>query len=577
MQNLPSVTEINREQQEYWKPSVADDAFNKADMFADFLNSLAGKFEEKISETPVADVSASQVESAMNEVRDLTEDDFVSEPQFNEQLSADTQKAATNVAAKKEDKSGITLNDMKDVKMTQRDLKDMKKELKATGFTDQEIKEISKKIESDEGLTWGGFVEICAKKMVGNPVGFEFTASQQKELQSFFEKLGFATTVAEKLISDLAAGDYKKVMKAVEEKLGSMDPDKFISMNDNEVRTFLATLKLPQKVTQKLAQALSGQVASRDIKKALEVIGKEVANNSPDEQQLVRTITDALENARERLTGQEVSPKDLTAAKQSAGAAENFSKIAEQAHKTTDQGAKASVQASKVQSRTDETVNKDLDLNSNQKEGSEENNAWKEFISKVAVEDKPSRSLLNNSQNAKDALFDTLTKAAVKSSSANESQAQEKITPRRVINQVQDGILKNLGQGRKQLTIQLTPEGLGKVNVMLQVQNKEVQAVLRVENHETAAIVADQMEQVRQALAEQGLKVSKLEVQTGLAQSHGNDEWFGDKGHNQAMEKEARAMMQARIRSLRAEAQEAGSILNVKRNPLHESGLHVVA
>lgn len=613
MQNLPTVTEINREKQEYWKPTVADEAFGKADMFANFLNSLTGQLETKISEADTPEVNSDQVESAANELRDLTDKDYVSESPVNEHFSDDAQDAAksikgeanVHISNQAEDRAenGLTLNDMKDVKMTRRDLKEMKKELKAVGFSTQEIKEISKKIESDEGLTWGGFVEICAKKMVGAPVGLEFTASQQKELQGFFEKLGFAKTVAKKLISDLASGNYGKVMEAVEKKLGSMPPDKFVSMNDNEIRTFLAALKLPRKASDKLAQALSGQVSSKDIKKALEAIGKEAAHNTPAEQKLVRAITDALEKAKNRLLAQENAP-NISAASAKKSVAANLSQVADQttgvadqamkisdhaakvaeqtarpadkASKHVEQGAKAVGQASKLMNQAEETAQKDLGLDSGPKEGDEGKSIWKEFISRITADEKRPRGLLNNSQNAKNALFETLTKAADKASSSAEGRTSEKTIPRKVMDQVQDGILKNLSQGRKQLSIQLTPEGLGKVNVMLQVQSKEVQAVLRVENHETAAIVADQMDQVRQALAEQGLRVSKLEVQTGLAQSHGNDDWFGDKGHNQAMEKEARAMMQARVRALRAEAQESRAN-TMNNNPLHENGLHVVA
>ncbi|QLA19465.1 hypothetical protein GD604_06775 [Desulfolutivibrio sulfoxidireducens] len=102
-----------------------------------------------------------------------------------------------------------------------------------------------------------------------------------------------------------------------------------------------------------------------------------------------------------------------------------------------------------------------------------------------------------------------------------------------VLRQVENGMLKNLGQGGHRITLNLTPEDLGAVNVMLTVRDKDVQAVIRTDTPEAAKIIGEQLAKVRESLEQQGLKVTKLEVQTGLA---GQDQssWQGADSHNEA-------------------------------------------
>ncbi|NMC47889.1 MAG: flagellar hook-length control protein FliK, partial [Desulfovibrio sp.] len=114
-----------------------------------------------------------------------------------------------------------------------------------------------------------------------------------------------------------------------------------------------------------------------------------------------------------------------------------------------------------------------------------------------------------------------------------------------VLRQVENGMLKNLGQGGHRLTLNLTPEDLGAVNVMLTVKDKDVQAVIKTDTAEAAKIIGDQLNRVRESLEQQGLKVSKLEVQTGLA---GQDQaaWQGADRHNEARQQQEEA---ARVRT----------------------------
>jgi len=117
---------------------------------------------------------------------------------------------------------------------------------------------------------------------------------------------------------------------------------------------------------------------------------------------------------------------------------------------------------------------------------------------------------------------------------AENSQGMNSSLSSDVLRQVESGMLRNLGQGANRLTLNLTPDELGSVTVMLTVKDKDVQAVIRAETPEAAKILSENMVRVRESLEQQGLKVSKLDVQTSLAQQQDQPAWQGASQHNEA-------------------------------------------
>lgn len=105
----------------------------------------------------------------------------------------------------------------------------------------------------------------------------------------------------------------------------------------------------------------------------------------------------------------------------------------------------------------------------------------------------------------------------------------------RAAQQLETGLLKDLGQGIKQLTLTLNPEELGNLSVTLTVKDKEVRATITADNPDTAAMLQEQASKIKQHLENQGLKVSKLDVQTSLAQDNQSG-WQSPEQHNMARE-----------------------------------------
>lgn len=124
---------------------------------------------------------------------------------------------------------------------------------------------------------------------------------------------------------------------------------------------------------------------------------------------------------------------------------------------------------------------------------------------------------------------------------------------RDILDQIQRGAFNNLGQGKKQLTLQLNPAHLGAVNVVLQVRGKDVNAILKTSQEDTSRILGEQMVQLKEHLEKQGLRVVKLEVQNQMPSHDRPNQWNGGSEHNQSQEQFEANMRELRWRSLRGE------------------------
>lgn len=147
----------------------------------------------------------------------------------------------------------------------------------------------------------------------------------------------------------------------------------------------------------------------------------------------------------------------------------------------------------------------------------------------------------------------------------------------RVLSQVEQGMLSALRDGSKRLELQLTPETLGTLSVVLTSRKGEVSAVLRPERSETAVLLAQQTEHLRTLLEQQGIKVDKVEVQTQLQDNRNAMSWQGMEQHNESQERQARTTQMERNRRLLRLRGAAGSAMPARSSVLAEQGLHLVA
>ncbi len=150
---------------------------------------------------------------------------------------------------------------------------------------------------------------------------------------------------------------------------------------------------------------------------------------------------------------------------------------------------------------------------------------------------------------------------------------------REIYSQVEQGMLRGLSNGSRQITLRLDPVDLGQVTVLLTVKNGEVRALIRAENADATAALSEQMTQLRASLEEQGLKVAQLDVETQLPQDAFGKQWENAAQHNQEQEmrEQARFMRLAQMRRGAGEslAQDMQSV--DMREEFSATGLHIIA
>jgi flagellar hook-length control protein FliK len=146
-----------------------------------------------------------------------------------------------------------------------------------------------------------------------------------------------------------------------------------------------------------------------------------------------------------------------------------------------------------------------------------------------------------------------------------------------IFSQVENGILQNAQNGSQRINLQLTPEELGRVNVLLSMRKGELKAVITAENENSAAVLHDQITQLKHSLEEQGIKVAELEVRTELQDNRFGQQWNDHQEHNfmNDTQERDRAARLSRLRRDQAENDPAATVERARY--LTETGLHIVA
>ncbi|MBI5520877.1 MAG: flagellar hook-length control protein FliK [Desulfovibrio sp.] len=459
------------------------------------------------------------------------------------------------------------------------------------GFSDKDISELAARVQAGT-LTWGQLIQNIGSHMTGAKKAVSLSASEGADLQSLFQKMGFAANASAQMVQSVAKGDGLKVLASIQNKLSTMPEDTTLGMDKNELAAFFKAMRVPAATAEKLTQTLNENSTVADMKAALATMGQALkdqhAKTAAGDAELAKSIgkimeKDTAKHARDTVdaTGQAVSS--------SSGPQVAYELKTKGKDDTSwfDQREQAQQQKTQQQKASDE--------------------AWKGFNSKVRADEtvlqsSPSGQQLSQAAaqaagkdaGGKDAL-ESLTRAAAgattgsaagalnaqqgKAEAAQQTRAFDKVVAPKVLDQVSEAMLKDLGQGRKQLTVQLDPENLGKVQLVLQVKGKEVSALIQAEDAQTAAMLTSNMESLKKTLQDQGLTVQNLEVQTGLASRQDQQQAFNADQHNQAQEKQDLSRIFSQLKMLRDDGVDVASDMQNMRMQaiLADQGLHIIA
>ncbi len=151
-------------------------------------------------------------------------------------------------------------------------------------------------------------------------------------------------------------------------------------------------------------------------------------------------------------------------------------------------------------------------------------------------------------------------------------------TREEILRQIENGIMRHLPGGKRELEIQLHPPELGRVKVNITVRNKEVSLLLRVEHTDVAKSLNQHLAGFENSFEKQGLKLVKIEIRYGFGDGE-SPSWMGfnqQRGeHGRGNAKEMRRVKFSRPLTLVGE----GEIENLRvegiKNPL--SAIYLIA
>jgi flagellar hook-length control protein FliK len=144
-----------------------------------------------------------------------------------------------------------------------------------------------------------------------------------------------------------------------------------------------------------------------------------------------------------------------------------------------------------------------------------------------------------------------------------------------IFDQVESGLLQGALNGARRLTLQLNPEELGSVTVMLSFHQGELRADIRAERAESAELIARHMAELKASLEDQGIRVAELDVRASVSDNGFAGTWDESGEHNLMRDAGERDRLMRLARLRREEAEEAATAPDRHRE--NGGGLHLVA
>ena len=487
-----------------------------------------------------------------------------------------------------------TIGSTSDAKFSRLELIQLREKLSQKGINGECLERLTPLIDSGKSFS----LKEIHLALNGGEVGdldmnipADLTDKELKQLRTFLGKLGFGPSEVEELVSDIDKGKEVDAWKAIENKI--MNSPDFISVGPEDINALARIFNLPGNQREALKKMFSSEseMHPATLLKGLSIINTEMEN---------RTSSDLL--LRDGSLLSEAGAEVLKAGKEK--------------NETIDKSNnKESQAAQRMNARINDTVtskgetlpqaeanpqNKDAQQNIS----AQGNNLNEEYTSDTHSQEsgKDSKNPSSKNQHAKAEKFanqetsnadsfmnkvittdPSLFTSSQAKAGETASRSQTEGFSSQVFSQVERGILRNLQDGVKQLTLQLDPGDLGTLTLVLSVKEKEVSAVIRADSPETAKLIEEQLHKIRHSLETQGLKVENLEVHSNVSDNNSKQQWEGFAQHNfQQEEREYRERARLLHRLRQSDESVAHNLQNSMESTAHaanisSSELHIVA
>lgn len=590
MQNIPGIA-LEPTTDKITTPKISGFGRNEQQgLFAEVFAQHSTAVEKELAMAPVANTDK------MLESAPMPQEESKSVATANAKVKAREERVV------KEDRDAKTR--IREERMTREDMEKVREDLEAYGMSKEEIAAIEEKVNSDEGMTWNEFAATLADRMESMRKA-TISDDQRDKLATFFAKFGFTTEESDTLIARLENGEQDKVLSAMQAKLAELPKAQQLLLTKDEVEAFSSAMRFSTEFTTKMKEMIGTNSTAKEVKEAFTLIRQEMAGMDAKDRQLVKAVGKVFaqsmgENSKESSAARDIEaavdlkPRVAEDSPRAEGRADARTDAQTDAKTEARGNAEARTQANDdfkdaVETRKDsmpsEAARKSASTPLPEKSGSdtpENDNAkaddpWSNLFGKL--KDDSARPDATQTKAATDATEQLLKSDTSDLASKSQNRVWDKVDAPKVMRQVETAIFKNLSNGTKQLTLQLTPENLGKLNIVLQVQGKEVNAVIRADSADAAKVINENIESIRASLENQGLKVEKLEVQTGLTGNQDSNDWAGSEQHNLAREREVMTAMRKHMRAMRGDATGlgSGSTNTLPHNARAEQGIHVIA
>ena len=520
----------------------------------------------------------------------LTWDDLISKLQDLDQ------KFAARLSSMFKGGEDQALNFQLEDELTREEFSHLEKFLREQGVGADELESLKQKLETS-GLTWEDLITRLDLFQGGSTQNLD--SQQKQDLLGFFAQLGFNSDESQDLLNHVQSGRMDQVWEEMSRKLDELPEDARFSLDSRGLETLLLASGAGKENLDKYRGFAQGELDKSGMRNFLSMLQKDARENRPEN--LMQGLRDAVQGGKDQLSSDErMLARMVKAAQGEPKEATNDDKLRQlqfmKKEKAKDQGFKEAREGrqsgnsgrdsgeGRQSSSGSESSGENLELKnagsqsqSSFQEGREQGQGrnespWEKFLSRIrsdtASQEPRATGIASGIRESSEGLRQSGTQGA-----------QREQLPQQVMDQLRSGVFQNLGQGKSKMTLQLEPPDLGRISVVLQVHNKEVQAMVRTTNQEVSQIINDNMSQLRTGLEQQGLRVSKIEVQTQLPEGQ-TGSWQGKEEHNRARERMRKAMEQARMKEMAKEeekplAPESQEIIYGKN--LSQDGLSIFA
>ncbi|WP_290919807.1 flagellar hook-length control protein FliK [Halodesulfovibrio sp.] len=495
-------------------------------------------------------------------------------------------RTSNNTANKAAKSFRDDLASLKNLPINADDFSDVEETLEKAGVQQDAIKRLKDQVEK-QSLTWDGLFGMLEQtaKFDFTPEAITLTPGTQNSISSFLQQVGADPTQTHDILADLQAGKTDKAWSAISDILKGANGSTELSITQEELAALGKGLQLDSNTIAKLKGMLNeanSKIDSTDLKQLAALLDSSIDSQNASGEKLLNELKKQLnpliakalegkdkvsagvhatkeENATQILRTDQATEKSL-GFMASANSKESGGHVQPVTTSSEPTSGQATITAAAVATAAGaESAGSDANSLFNNQNGS--GNTWMNFFNNAVMAD--TGALGQSTTNVTDFL--------------SQNPALSK-TNASILEQIQSGVFRSLRNGVSQLSLKIDAADLGPVTLLVSTKSGEVAASIRTDNPEAAKAVQENIHLLRASLESQGLKVEKLDVQTGAHNNLNGQNWNDAEQHNAQQEAQQRFLAKQHFRQLKDTKEDLlnGAVLQ-QQTASSQSGLYLVA